>query len=91
MIAMHISSSFTLRGRCMARPRAGLLGLVECRNEASSWQNAPYRSSSWSFSWFTRPVQAFVRIGGEVGARGVLLLVVTPASPRSVSRHYLRS
>jgi hypothetical protein len=33
-----------LRGRCMARPRAGLLGSVQCRKEASSWQNAPYRS-----------------------------------------------
>src|SRR5260370_4307995 len=33
-----------LRGRCMARPRAVLLGLFQCRKEASSWQNTPYRS-----------------------------------------------
>ncbi len=32
------------RGRCVARPRASLLRSVQCRKEASSWQNAHYRS-----------------------------------------------
>src|SRR5216684_1658556 len=40
----HMANQGYPARRCMARPQAALLGSVQCRKEALTWQNAPYPS-----------------------------------------------